>query len=118
MSGFVIPGSNSSVVLDAIKESFYFISVFIEVFINASGVVGILSGRNYHLSLTFFDKSSKDLAVISFVSYHGSGLILTQKSLSLAMIRILSWRQDKTSGVAKSITSHMQLGRKATPATT
>ncbi len=103
---------------DPVKESFYFISVFIQVPINKPGLFGTRAGRNNYFGAGSCYQLSKPAAIIPFIRYYCAGLILSQQCFCLLVIGALTWTKNNPSGVAQSIAADMDLGTETTAATT
>ncbi len=103
---------------DPVKESFYFISVFIQVPINQPGLSCVRAGRNDYFGADSCYYLSKPAAIIPFVRYYGSGLIISQQCFCLLVIGALARAKNNPSGVAQSIAADMDLGTETAPTTT
>ena len=74
-SGFIVSGSNTAIVLHSVKEPFHFVTVLVQVFINAARFLGIAAGRDDNFCPQFRDELCQGTAVVAFIRYHGQRFV-------------------------------------------
>src|SRR5690349_4235507 len=101
-----------------VKETFYLVSVGIQILIIDPLLEPVSFGWNHYLSSCLLNKSNQPITIIGFISYYSPGLFIFNQFCSHLQIMYLSACEHYASGIPQGIYTYMDFTAVATPATT
>lgn len=113
-SEFVVSGSDTAELIEAIEEALYEIACFITVPVDRPLVLPVATGRNVGKSPRCFDTLDQLIAVIVLFSRNCGGLNAFHEGGTLGDIGHLPTGQNQAKGVTQSIDAGVYLGGQPT----
>lgn len=102
-SSFVVAGSQTAIMFQAIEQAFDFVALGIEMIIECPRFEPVPFCRDNSLRIQVGNEEEERIAVIAFIRQYSGGLLVGQERFSLCNVGLLAWRQDEPDRVPQCI---------------
>ena len=96
----IIACGNAPVMFNSIKESLNLVTVFVQILIYLPFFLTVTARWNHYFSAIFLNTVDKFIAIICLIRYHGVGVIIVDKIISLINVSTLTRSKNEKERIA------------------
>jgi hypothetical protein len=111
--GLLVAGCDAPVVFEAVDESLHEIAAFVAALVETPRVIAVAPRWNHNFGTALVDRLHQFVRIITLVSNHGFGLVLTQQFPCALHVVLLARPQTQLHRLALRVYRNVQLATEA-----